>query len=144
MHSVPRMLGPNQDMYSQCAAMQLFLGLPAMLEMGACCARCGLHTVAPQVWDSRTGQLLRTQQGHKGMVTCLMFATSTRLLFSGSIDSTIGIWTEKGVNLQASLGTRCMGWLFMLGATAQRCPDGILAPCQAVKPGQAVHQDSRS
>ncbi len=53
-----------------------------------------------QVWDSRSGSLLRTQQGHKGMVTCLIFSNSTRLLFSGSIDSTVGIWTEKGVNLQ--------------------------------------------
>jgi len=53
-----------------------------------------------KVWDSRTGQLIRTQQGHKGMVTSLNFSSTVRLLFSGSIDSTVGIWTEKGVNLQ--------------------------------------------
>ncbi len=53
-----------------------------------------------QVWDARSGNLLRTQQGHKGMVTCLYFSNAVRLLFSGSIDSTVGIWTEKGVNLQ--------------------------------------------
>lgn len=53
-----------------------------------------------QVWDCRNGQLLRTQQGHKGMVTCLHFSASVKLLFSGSIDNTVGIWTEKGVNLQ--------------------------------------------
>ncbi|KAJ9523676.1 hypothetical protein QJQ45_020098 [Haematococcus lacustris] len=53
-----------------------------------------------KVWDSRNGQLLRTQQGHKGMVTCLQFSNSVRLLFSGSIDNTVGIWTEKGVSLQ--------------------------------------------
>lgn len=58
------------------------------------------HAVRLQVWDSRTGQLLRTQQGHKGMVTCVFFSNTIRLLFSGSIDSTVGIWTEKGVNLQ--------------------------------------------
>ncbi|KAL6755154.1 WD40-repeat-containing domain protein, partial [Haematococcus lacustris] len=55
-----------------------------------------------KVWDSRNGQLLRTQQGHKGMVTCLQFSNSVRLLFSGSIDNTVGIWTEKGVSLQPS------------------------------------------
>lgn len=53
-----------------------------------------------QVWDGRSGQLLRTQAGHKGMVTSLFFSTSARMLFSGSIDNTVGIWTDKGVNLQ--------------------------------------------
>lgn len=53
-----------------------------------------------QVWDSRTGLLLRTLQGHKGMVMCLAFSASVRLLFSGSIDNTVGIWTDKGINLQ--------------------------------------------
>jgi len=53
-----------------------------------------------QVWDCRNGQLLRTQQGHKGMVTCLYYAAAVKLLFSGSIDNTVGIWTEKGINLQ--------------------------------------------
>eukprot|EP00798_Chlamydomonas_sp_ICE-L_P013183 gene13183-30648_t len=41
------------------------------------------------------------QQGHKGMVTSLCFSSPlVKLLFSGSMDNTIGIWTEKGVNLQ--------------------------------------------
>ncbi|MEW5312499.1 MAG: hypothetical protein WDW38_004130 [Sanguina aurantia] len=53
-----------------------------------------------KVWDSRTGLLLRTLQGHKGMVMCLAFSASVRLLFSGSIDNTVGIWTDKGINLQ--------------------------------------------
>jgi len=53
-----------------------------------------------KVWDLRSGQLLRTQTGHKGMVTSLFFTASAHLLFSGSIDNTVGIWTDKGVNLQ--------------------------------------------
>lgn len=61
---------------------------------------CTLIYAPVQVWDSRNGQLLRTQQGHKGMVTCLYFAATVKLLFSGSIDNTVGIWTEKGINLQ--------------------------------------------
>ena len=38
------------------------------------------------------------------MVTCLVFSATVRLLFSGSVDNTIGIWTEKGVNLQVRGG----------------------------------------
>ena len=34
------------------------------------------------------------------MVTSLFFSNTVRLLFSGSIDSTVGIWTDKGINLQ--------------------------------------------
>jgi WD40 repeat protein len=53
-----------------------------------------------QVWDLKTGQLLRTQTVHRGMVTCLAYATSAKLLFSGSIDGSIGVWTDKGNLLQ--------------------------------------------
>ena len=49
-----------------------------------------------KVFDSRNGQLIRVLQGHKGMVTSLYYSSTVQLLFSGSIDSTVGIWTEKG------------------------------------------------
>lgn len=62
-----------------------------------------------QVWDVKTGTLLRTQHGHKGAVTCLAYSSTCKLLFSASIDNTIGIWTDKGVNLQAS-GTPTWRW----------------------------------
>ena len=71
------------------------LGTPSRLEPQRH-ATCNTS----QVWDSRSGQLVRVQQGHKGMVTSLFFSATVRLLFSGSIDSTVGIWTDKGVNLQ--------------------------------------------
>eukprot|EP00879_Flechtneria_rotunda_P024198 GHRR01025646.1.p3 GENE.GHRR01025646.1~~GHRR01025646.1.p3 ORF type:complete len:107 (+),score=28.38 GHRR01025646.1:185-505(+) len=59
-----------------------------------------------QVWDLKTGQLLRTQTAHKGMVTCLAYASSAKLLFLGSMDSSIGVWTEKGSLLQETLSSR--------------------------------------
>lgn len=61
--------------------------------------------LSPQVWDLKTGQLLRTQTVHRGMVTCLAYTTSAKLLFSGSIDGSIGVWTDKGNLLQVSSST---------------------------------------
>lgn len=58
------------------------------------------HCMLLQVWDLKTGQLLRIQTVHRGMVTCLAYATSAKLLFSGSIDGSIGVWTDKGNLLQ--------------------------------------------
>jgi WD40 repeat protein len=58
------------------------------------------QSVTAQVWDLKTGQLLRTQTVHRGMVTCLAYTTSAKLLFSGSIDGSIGVWTDKGNLLQ--------------------------------------------
>ncbi|EFJ43514.1 hypothetical protein VOLCADRAFT_119046 [Volvox carteri f. nagariensis] len=57
-----------------------------------------------RVWDAKTGALIRTQGGHKGAVTCLAYSSTCKLLFSSSIDNTIGIWTDKGVLLQARAG----------------------------------------
>ncbi|KAG2444756.1 hypothetical protein HXX76_001500 [Chlamydomonas incerta] len=53
-----------------------------------------------RVWDAKTGALVRMQKGHKGAVTCLAYSSTSKLLFSSSIDSTIGIWTDKGILLQ--------------------------------------------
>jgi WD40 repeat protein len=55
-----------------------------------------------QVWDLKTGQLLRRLEGHNGAVTALVFANSIKLLFSASVDAHICIWTETGAKLQAS------------------------------------------
>lgn len=54
------------------------------------------------MWDLKTGQLLRAQTVHRGMVTCLAYATTAKLLFSGSIDGSIGVWTDKGNLLQVT------------------------------------------
>jgi WD40 repeat protein len=57
-----------------------------------------------QVWDAKTGALVRVQKGHMGAVTCLAYAPTCKLLFSSSIDSSIGIWNDKGILLQARTG----------------------------------------
>ena len=75
-------------------------------------------STALQVWDSRSGMLLRMQQGHKGMVTCLHFALNVKLLFSGSIDNTVGIWTEKGINLQARDDSSACSYLSSPGVSS--------------------------
>lgn len=53
-----------------------------------------------KVWDLKTGTLIRTQTVHKGAVTSIVYASSVKLLFSASIDGTIGVWTDKGSLLQ--------------------------------------------
>eukprot|EP00775_Hariotina_reticulata_P004041 gene4041-4288_t len=55
---------------------------------------------AIKVWDLKTGQLLRTQIVHRGVVTALAYSSSAKLLFSASIDGSIGVWTDKGSLLQ--------------------------------------------
>lgn len=49
-----------------------------------------------QVWDTRTGKLLRRQGGHKGCVTGLAFDELTRVLFSVSLDGCIALWCDRG------------------------------------------------
>ena len=53
-----------------------------------------------QVWDLKSGILLRTQTVHRGMVTSVVYAPGVRLLFSASVDGAIGVWTDKGTLLQ--------------------------------------------
>lgn len=76
-----------------------------------------------QVWDLKAGQLLRTQTVHRGMVTCLAYATSAKLLFSGSIDGSIGVWTDKGNLLQVSR-TACRA-----GGLRKRTPESCSSQC---------------
>jgi WD40 repeat protein len=83
---------------------------------------CLLHLL--QVWDLKTGQRLRSQAVHKGMVTCLAYASSVKLLFSGSIDGSIGVWTDKGSLLQVcptgSLQQQCLA-----STGARTSPQGV-------------------
>jgi hypothetical protein len=59
------------------------------------------------------GQLLRVQTVHKGMVSAIVYASSAKLLFSGSIDGNIGVWTDKGFLLQVNttVYVSCTGFL---------------------------------
>ncbi len=45
-----------------------------------------------QLWDARTGQVLRTFTGHRDGVSCVTFSPDGKHLVSGSRDRTIKIW----------------------------------------------------
>lgn len=46
------------------------------------------------------GGHLRDMTGHKGYITTLIYVNEFGLLISGSIDGQVGVWDEKGYNLQ--------------------------------------------
>ena len=45
-----------------------------------------------KVWDSRSGEIVRSFRGHTGLVGCLTFSRDGRRLISGSRDRTIKFW----------------------------------------------------
>ncbi|KAK9831951.1 hypothetical protein WJX81_002208 [Elliptochloris bilobata] len=53
-----------------------------------------------RVWGAVGGALLRRQPGHRGWVLDLLFETSVRLLFSAATDRTVGVWSDRGQQLQ--------------------------------------------
>ena len=73
---------------------------------------------------------------HKGAVTSLVFASSVNLLFSGSIDGSIGVWTDKGVLLQVG-NPSWLGLLLARGCSWQGAAPGQgLCSWQGGAPGK--------
>jgi hypothetical protein len=90
-----------------CAEGDMAIKVRRRREQGCCHQACSQHPApAPpnaqshKAWDLKTGELLRVQTVHRGMVTSLAYAPGVKLLFSGSIDGSIAAWTDKGVLLQ--------------------------------------------
>lgn len=48
------------------------------------------------VWDVNEGKVVMTLRGHTGHVFCLKINKTSNLLYSGSYDKTIRIWSMKG------------------------------------------------
>ena len=55
---------------------------------------------------------------HKGMVSAIVYASSAKLLFSGSIDGNIGVWTDKGFLLQVDPFN--IIWLLIISGACNR------------------------
>ncbi|CDO73623.1 hypothetical protein BN946_scf185014.g93, partial [Trametes cinnabarina] len=68
-----------------------------------------------KIWDTQTGQLLRTLQGHDNWVRSLVFHPSGKFLLSASDDKTIRVWelsTGRCVKTVEAHGhfINCMAW----------------------------------
>jgi WD40 repeat protein len=48
-----------------------------------------------QVWDANTGEALATLEGHRAVITDVVFSSDGRLLASSSDDGTIRVWAAK-------------------------------------------------
>src|SRR5262249_6365928 len=76
-----------------------FAGLyaAALSPDGKLLASAGLDG-AIKVWDSTTGNLRATLQGHTGLVRSIAFGPDGKLLVSGSDDNTIKLWDIPAPN----------------------------------------------
>ncbi|KAK3240375.1 hypothetical protein CYMTET_49778 [Cymbomonas tetramitiformis] len=66
-----------------------------------------------KVWDGESGKLLRTQVGHKGWVSDLLFTVYSKMLFSSSVDGNIVVWNDRGKELQSvefGGAVFCLAW----------------------------------
>uniref|UniRef100_A0A667IMZ0 Notchless protein homolog 1 n=1 Tax=Lynx canadensis TaxID=61383 RepID=A0A667IMZ0_LYNCA len=56
-----------------------------------------------KLWDGRTGRYLASLRGHVAAVYQIAWSADSRLLVSGSSDSTLKVWDVKGQKLAADL-----------------------------------------
>ncbi|KAF9043517.1 WD40 repeat-like protein [Hymenopellis radicata] len=69
------------------------------------CIITGLHAGFLIIWDSRTGEKLKTLKGHTGSITSVAFFSDSFQLVSGSKDRSIRVWKIKnGRNIKVLTG----------------------------------------
>jgi WD40 repeat protein len=52
-----------------------------------------------RLWDTQSGKLLRTLEGHKGWVRCCVFSPDGKMILSGSYDGTLRLWDAQSGKL---------------------------------------------
>jgi small GTP-binding protein len=64
---------------------------------------CGSEDNTIRLWDSKSGKLLRTLEGHTGTVNSVVWSPDGSMLASGSDDYTIRLWNLKSGKLLKTL-----------------------------------------
>ncbi len=59
----------------------------------------GSYNSTVKIWDVRSGQLIRSMNGHKGKVINVTFSKDDKYICSASIDSTVRVWDASNGNL---------------------------------------------
>ena len=70
----------------------LGLGCAAVSPDGSLVATCGDLAKEIRVWDTATGKPIVSLKGHSGNVTTLAFSADSKMLVSGSDDTTLLLW----------------------------------------------------
>jgi WD40 repeat protein len=67
-----------------------------------------------KIWDSTSGTMLRTLEGHTGFVTSVAISPDAKRLLSGSSDATVKIWdVQSGELLGTAISFDDFEWIFV-------------------------------